>query len=923
MKNFIFICLLLAWMHNSLFSLTEDKTVKFEHISSEYGLAQNTVRCILQDSKGFMWFGTQDGLSRYDGYKFITYKQEPNNSDSLINNEINALCEDNSGMLWIGTIGGGFTRYDMKKESFHRYPNDPKGINHKTISAICRDRNDALWIGTLGGGLIQLIREPGKPETFIHYRKIPGDPNSLGGDLISSITEDRAGVIWVGLFDNGLAKFNRDKGTFTTLHTINGDTNNLDRDIVNKIFEDRSGKLWIGTLNNGIIKWDRKSGMSQHYRMNPDETTNPNSLSSNIVTDICQDRSGTLWVGTRDGLNRFDEQTGTFSHYRKIPGNMNSLGHNHILSLCGDWSDVLWIGTNKSGLDKLHREIKFKYYAGDPDEPAKQDEYSVFAILEDRSGLLWIGTDTNGLDMYNRKTGSYTHYRQEPGNPNGLSSNSIRALHEDQSGAIWIGTHRGGGINILDKKTGKFQHYMANPEVPGSVSSNIILCFYQAMDGTLWIGTFEGGLNKFNPDTKTFTHYKKIENNPNSLSGNIVPAIYEAPSEPGILWIGTGYSGLNRFDTHNNTFERFSTEPDNPDSLSYNTVLSILEDRSGVLWATTYGGGLNKVIRKQGEKIKFVHYTEKDGLCNNSIYGMLEDAHGNLWLSTNKGISRFDPKTGISRSYTVSDGLQGHEYNGGAYFKSKSGEMFFGGPNGFNTFYPSEVKDNPHIPPIVFSGFKLFNQCSHVNEVSPLQNSITSTESLELSYRQNIFSIEFSAMDFTIPEKNQYAYMIEGYHSQWIDLGHAREINIIGLTPGEYTLKVKGTNNDGVWNEEGTSLGIIITPPFWQTWWFRALCVLIVVAGLIIWHRKRMERLSLRLKTESELNRIYENYNISNREKDILHLILKGKTNKDIEDELYISVKTVKNHVYNIYQKLGVKTRLELIHRIQKSARLN
>jgi DNA-binding CsgD family transcriptional regulator len=400
--------------------------------------------------------------------------------------------------------------------------------------------------------------------------------------------------------------------------------------------------------------------------------------------------------------------------------------------------------------------------------------------------------------------------------------------------------------------------------------------------------------------------------------------IYESPSEPGILWIGTNGGGLNRFDPQRQTFERFLANPEDPHSLSCNEILSICEDRSGTLWAGTNSHGLNRLIRTEGNKHRFIRYTEKNGLSNNTIYGILEDDSGFLWMSTNRGLSRLDPKTGVFKNYNPRDGLQGYEFNSGAFYKGSSGEMFFGGTNGFNAFHPSEIKENPYAPQVVITGFRLCNKPAVIGGDSPLKTAAPWAKELTLPYNQNVFSFEFTAMDFSIPENNGYAYKMEGFDRGWNETdSRRRSATYTNLDPGKYVFRVKGSNNDGIWNNEGTSIRIIITPPYWQTWWFRCLMLLLLAAILYGLHRLRMQNVTLQLKTEVELGRIFDKYNISPREREIIKLILKGKSNKDIEDTLYISQPTVKSHIYSSYRKMKVKNRLELIHLIQKSVSMN
>ncbi len=835
----------------------QGRSIHFKRISIDEGLSQNSIFSIIQDSKGFVWFGTQDGLNKYDGYKFTIYKPDPGMPDTLSHNLILTLCEDRSGMIWIGTGGGGLNRFDPKQEKFFRYPtvaNSPNHINSGFINDICLDSKGDLWIGT-GGGLSKLTREtkgdPQKPGSIIEkittYRHDEGNPNSLGNDGISSIAEDNTGTIWIGTGGGGLDKFNRESETFTHYRHNENDPASLCSDVVTRVLADSSGMIWIGTIL-GLDLLDKETGTFTHYLHRPGY---PNSLSNNFVIDILEDRSGVLWVGTLNGgLNRFNKRSETFTHYRSIPGDPNSLSYDSIAVLYEDRSRILWIGTQGKGLNKFDRADKFAHYRQSPNNPNSLNDSFIYSILEDRNGILWIGTSDGGLNKFDRTNNTFKYYRNIPGDSRSISHDRIRCLLEDKKGILWAGTD-GGGLNKFNRQDETFSHYRRNPDDPTSLSSDFIFTLYEDSTGVLWLGTNGGGLNKMNRETGTFQRYMNRPDNPNSLGGNLAYTIYESPSEPGILWIGTRFNGVDRFDPQRETFTHYTADPANPHSLSIDQITCIQEDSSGTLWIGTYGGGLNKAIRSENKKeiSRFHHYTEKDGLCNNSVYGILEDPKGNLWLSTNKGMSRFDPRRETFKNFTFKDGLQGSEFNGGAYHKSRTGEMFFGGLNGFNSFFPANVRDNPHIPSIALTGFRIHNEEAGIGPDSPLKKAISWTKELRLTHKQSDISFEFAALDFTIPEKNEYAYKMEGYNKHWITT-HAdqRVAYFTNLAPGEYVFRVKGSNNDGVWNDKGVSVKIIIKPPYWAAWWFR-IAMLLAIAGIIVLLYKRRLK-NVRIKAE-------------------------------------------------------------------------
>lgn len=832
----------------------EGRTIHFKRISSEDGLSQNSLFCMLQDSKGFMWFGTQDGLNKYDGYHFKIYKPEPNDMNSLSHNSIFAICEDFSGMIWLGTLGGGLNRFDPRKEKFFRYPvipNDPNQINNRFIYTICADKTGIIWVGTLGGGLSKITREkdPANPEKIeekiLTYRR-GDDAGSLGSDAVAAIIEDRSGTLWIGTRGQGLDRFDRDTETFIHYRNDPDNPRSLSHNVVTELLEDNSGMLWVGTIA-GVNLMNKETGEFTRYRH---EIGDPTSLSSDIVTAIIEDRSGVLWIGTTGGgLNRFNKRTETFTQYRHIAEDPHSLIFDDIFSLYEDRSRILWIGTTGKGLNKFDREDKFAHYKSNPTNPDSLNDSFVYSICEDHKGILWIGTSEGGLNKFDRKNNTFNHYVNNPDDPRSLSNDRVRCVYEDRAGVIWAGTE-GGGLAKLDRASGTFTIYRNNRNDPASLSNNLVRSIYEDSSGSFWVGTGGGGLNKMNRATGTFIHYRNRPDDANSIGGNNVYIVYEAPSQPGILWLGTRNNGLTRFDPQRETVTRYRANPADPHSLSSNQLTCIYEDSSGILWVGSYGGGLNKSIRsKDNNEIVFVHYTEQNGLSNNSIYGILEDGDANLWISTNKGISLFDPRRETFKNFTVKDGLQGSEFNGGAYHKNKSGEMFFGGSNGFNAFFPFNVKENPYIPAVVLTGFRIHNKKVEIADQSPLKQSITWTGELLLTHNCNNISFDFAALDFTIPEKNKYAYKMEGFDDDWTFTDATKRFAYYtNLDAGKYTFRVKGTNNDGVWNEEGTTLKITITPPFYATWWFLFLLLLTAAGILIMWYKRRLK--NVRIKAE-------------------------------------------------------------------------
>ncbi len=824
--------------------------IKFERISLEQGLSGNTVFCVLQDSKGFMWFGTHDGLNRYDGYDFEVYRYIPEDPHSLSDNVVRTIYEDRFGVLWIGTDGGGLNRFDRGSKQFVRYrndPNDPDSLSHNDVRAIYEDLSGTLWVGTGGGGLNRFDRET---QSFTHYEYNSHNPDSLSHNFVTSIYRDRFGVLWIGTNGGGLNQFDQENNRFIRYQTSPddphslGDTYEVSTDpkspsssYVMTIFEDRFGTLWVGTWG-GLDRFDRETEQFTHYQNDPNDL---GTLSHNYVHAIYEDRSGAFWVGTGGGgLNRFDRATEQFVQYRTNPDDPYSLSNDRIWSIYQDRSGVLWIGTAGGGLNKFDRGTeKFAHYQTDFSDSYSLSHNDVTSIYEDSSGILWIGTGGGGLDKFDPVTGRFTHLQGDLSGAYTLSHNNVASIYQDPLGALWIGTF--GGLDKFYSTNERFTHYQHEPGDIYSLSGNSVRAIYQDRFGVLWIGT-TAGLNRVSRRVNGFVRYQHDPADPTSLSHDNVFSIYEDRS--GVLWIGTFGGGLNEFDRESDSFIRHQNDPDDSNSLSDNNVASIYQSESGALWIGTYGGGLNKLDL---ETRTFTHYRYREGgLPGDMVYCILEDdvlpgdGGPNLWLSTNHGVSKFDPQTETFKNYDVRDGLQGDEFNAGACYKSSSGEMFFGGPNGLNAFYPDRIKDNTYVPPIVLTSL---TQDGQDVDLGPAVEDVLK---VTLHWPDNSFEFEFAALSYIQPEKNQYAYMLEGFDQDW-EYTETRRFGRYTNLPGKtYILRIKGSNNDGIWNEEGVSVMITVVPPFWETWWFRGIVALILLGATIGGYRWRVQSVETR-----------------------------------------------------------------------------
>ena len=834
LRAFLLLVLLL-YASTAQVSAAQNHSLRFRHISTEQGLSQSKVYAVLQDSRGVMWFGTEDGLDCYDGYTIRSYKHDPATPSSLSHNRIMSLFEDSFGTLWIGTLGG-LNAFDRETETFTHYqadPASPKTLSHDAVWTIYEDRRRSLWIGTLNGGLNRFDRDT---QEFFHYPFGKEGSEALSDQTVLALYEDARENLWIGT-TNGLNRLDRERKHFTQFLSVATKPESLTHNYVSSICAGQGGKLWVGTAN-GLNAFDPETGRSRRYYHYPGD---PSTLSSNSVSTVYLDRNGTLWVTTLGGgLNRFDQEHGTFLRELALPQDPQSLSQNEIWTIFEDRSGVIWLGTLGGGVNVTNRNTeRFTHYENEANNPYSLSHNEVRAICETSAGELWVGT-SEGLNKYDAARKGFIRYQSDISRPGSLSYNAVWSIYEDRQGNLWVGTL--GGLNRFDPDTGRFRTYMPDSSDPFSLSFHKVWPIYEDREGTLWVGTLGGGLNKFDRETERFIHYRFDPADSYSLSHDVVSSIYE--TRDGTLWIGTN-GGLNRFDRERERFIRYEYNPNNPASLSSNAVLSLYEDRRGTLWVGT-ADGLNAY---NADEQHFSRYRKEDGLLSDSIYGILEDEQGRLWLSSNKGLSRFDPESGHIKNFDIRDGLPSNEFNIGAYFKNSSGRMFFGSLNGLVAFAPEEIRDNSLPPSIMITDFQLFNKTVLPGKDSPLERPVSETSEIELSYKDSVFSFEFVALDYAIPEKNRFAYKMEGFDEEWIQTtAQKRFATYTNLNGGHYTFRIKGANGDGTWNEEGAAIRVTIKPPPWETWWAYSLYIFTLLGAIVgyVRYKTRKQQQELR-----------------------------------------------------------------------------
>lgn len=943
----------------SLSRPTSNQQLPAVRIGLDEGLSQSSIYAIHQDQQGFMWFGTEAGLNKYDGYSFTVYKNIPGDSTSISSGVIYFIHEDQEGDLWLATNDGGLNRMDPATGQFTRYfhdADDPSSLSGSGVSLFHESADGTLWVGTNHG----LNRYDRETHTFTRFLHDPEDPNTLSRDRISFLFEDASGLLWVistGQGQHVIDRLNPQTGQVNRLRDNPEAGDNLAGDLMinwgwanrnnTSFLEDSRGLVWIGTYDStltGVLnRYDPETQRFTQYRHDPDH---PGRLGPGILGTIHEDQSGRIWaVNWRTGLNRYDPETDEFTHYEAYPPNA-SRSHT-IVQLYEDRRGTLWLNTfleDKRGedqdiirLERFDPETgQFHPLAIDPTDPMTPNVTITNILGEDDAGQLWLSASGEGLDRYDPVTGTFTHYTNDPNDPRSLSDNRINRFYSDHTGMLWFGTATG-GISKIDPHPPKFSHVRYDPSDPGSLSSPAIWSFLEDREGILWVGT-NAGLDRYDPETGDFSHYSHLPVLPNrvivtnpvyriledrggtlwvgmsqglyqfnretgafsnvpidpnqpeafytirdlyedpqgvlwvgttwglhrhdlaagqhtvyrivpddsaSLSHNNVSTIYEDYN--GILWVGTS-NGLNRFDRDSETFTRFYHEPDDPNSLSSNAVISIYsaQDEPDILWFGTLGGGLNRFDVRTGASTRYMETTSD--LPDNVVYAILPDEAGNLWMSTNNGLTRFDPRTEVFKTYDTDDGLQSKEFSSRSALVASNGAMFFGGVNGFNIFYPEQVQDDLDVPRIALKNLHVYNASN--DTATTYEGGGRDDAALVLPHDENDLTFSYAALHYTNPEKNQYRYRLDPYEATWSDPSTQRQARYANLDPGTYTFQLQASNSDGIWNEEGLNFAFEVRPPWWQTVWAYVLYGFLFVVGVFAVDRVQRRRLLRRAELE-------------------------------------------------------------------------
>ncbi len=809
--------------------------LQFRRYSVEHGLSQSAVNCIVQDHEGYVWFGTQDGLNKFDGISFKVYRKVAGDSSSLSDDNITALLVDRTGALWVGTYGGGLNCLLPGAETFRRFPHRPEDANSpsgNSIMAIAEDSSGIFWVATWMRGLNAFNPAKG---TWTRYSK-QLNPGEIPDDRITSLAIDEHNDVWIGTW-NGLATFDRPKGRFRTIPGTSGTNGRTQGWRIFCLMPDAQKHLWVGLFEDGLKCLDTRTNSTISYSTGGAPARR---LSGMTVRSLALDADTVLWIGTQEGgVNRLNPATGIITIDRSGPH--PALSADRILSLFRDREQTMWVGVDGGGVNHFDPlRARFRHIRYDPGRPASLANPVVRALCEDRQGRLWIGSAGGGLDCYNQDGPTMTRFVAAPGRPGHLSSNTVMALLQDSDGMLWIGTS-GTGIDRIDER-GVFQNFRLPRDQGESVGPDYVMTFLESGDGKLWVGTIGGGLFELDRTTNQSQRFAVSAGaGVHEIASNYIYALME--DRLGNIWIGTWGAGISVLDRTRGSFVHYRHADTISTSLAHNTIHAFHEDTRGTVWIATAGGGLDAFNRTDKT---FTHLTEADGLPNNVIYAILEDAKGNLWLSTNKGVCCFNPARRTFRNFGMADGLQSFEFNQGAYYKGRGGVLYLGGINGVNMFDPEALPIDTLPPPIRISHCRIFDRAAPPPDADGV---------IRLPASDNSIAFEYAALDYTSPELNCYRYMLEGVDSRWTEPNTRRFASYTNLASGDYLFRVMGSNSDRTWNDRGASLRIHIAAPYWETLWFRALVFLLLSSGAFFGYRTRIKRLQREKALQSEFSR--------------------------------------------------------------------
>ncbi|OCX51554.1 hybrid sensor histidine kinase/response regulator [Mucilaginibacter sp. PPCGB 2223] len=815
MKKFLLFIILQLVLISPSFS-----QLSFDHVSVNNGLSQSTVLTILKDSRGYMWFGTRDRLNKYDARNIKTYNYDYRDTTSIsCNDYVFFVFEDRQKNLWIGT-SKGLNRYIPESDSFERIlhkDNDRNSLTTNNIYCTYQDHSGKLWFGSDKG--LNMLSSPASRKFTRFFKASPGHPG-LSGNQVYAIYEDREQNLWVGTTE-GITRMSLKNGKyiFKTFNSANG----LEGNFVQTITQDHEGNICIGTQTGGVNIFDPKTATFSHLKHNP---SNTNSLINNDIRKIVIDKDDKLWIGTMNGLDIYDQHSRQFKLYQHDVENRNSLSDNSVKDIYFEDNGTVWIGTMFGGVNIIHpNTVPFNIYQASKYKNSISGNV-VSTIIADAKQNLWIGTEGNGLNYYDKAKLTFTHYTNNPNAEGSIRTNFVKAIYRDKANNLWVGLHQG-GLELLQPSSGTFKHYRHNDADPHSINSDIISCILEDSANRFWVGTSKG-LDIFDQKQQQFRTYLNDPSKPLKLSSIGIRCIYEDSGHN--IWVGTS-GGLNLLKAGTTSFIFFRANDRDEKSIKAGYINCIRQDNDGNIWVGSFHGGLSRYNPGDGS---FKTYQIKDGLLSDNVLNIIPaDAH-DLWISTNNGLTKFNTLTQKFKNYTVADGLPTNEFNYNSSYKDADGILYFGTYNGLISFDPKQIKENKVTPAVLFTGLKLFNHPVNISDQTGLlQKHISLTKAIIFRSDQNVFTLDFTALDYDKPGENQFMYKLKGFEKNWnvVDVPSATYTN---LPAGDYDFLVKASNADGYWNNNTTGLHIVILPPLWRTWWAYTFYVLAFAGSLFL-----------------------------------------------------------------------------------------
>ena len=849
-SNVFFLCITLVGLFLGAIEVSaQSYNYRFHNLSIEDGLSNSGVSNIIQDSLGYIWIATSEGLNRYDGYTFKVYKNDPLNLESIPDDNIIDLAQDSKGIIWLGSQKGGLIKFDPKRESFEHISHGGEErkvspLAGNSISCLFIDDQDNIWIGTREIGLVKYDLST---KAFKTYSQNLENKNSISSNRVFDIIRADDENIWISTTRTGLNRFNKKSEKFETFRHSETE-NSISTDKLRSLFQDGNGLLWIGSTKGGLTKFDPQTGVFETYKHIED---NPNSLPSNEAYSISEDKQGRIWVGTwSQGLSIYDPSTEEFRNYWYNPSNLTSISGNIITSLFQDKLGKMWLGFDDAGLAYFDpQEQKFTRYQHNTQNKNSLSGSKIRTVFEDSYGALWIGTIGTGLNKYDRETDKFELFMHEPDNLKSLPNNTPWSIYEDVNNTLWVGTTS--GLTKYNRKTNSFIRVLFNTKVSDSYRKNNILKVTGDQDGNLYLGTWGGGLNKYSPKNDLWEELPFDHEFEEGRSSNIKHLIVDKNNN---LWAGIA-SGLAKYSIDEQVWTYFKADPVNEGTYPSVNITAIFESSKGSIWIGT-DVGLYELL-DDGKSFKNI--SVGNGLSSRWVVGIGEDTNGLLWISTSKGINSIDPQNYHIEKYLKKDGLQSEEFNEWAFAQTKE-RIYFGGVNGLNEFSPQHFVEDVSTPKVVLTNFLIFNKEVKIDENTPLNKSVSYSREISIDYSDYIFAFEFSAMNTRHPEHIQYAYMLDGFDKEWIYTSAQDKKAVYTNVPqGTYTFKVKATNNNGVWNKESTNINVVIIPPWWNTWWaqllFYSVLLLIFIALYNIrtsFFRKQKIALEIQVKEKTE-----------------------------------------------------------------------